>query len=259
MRDWPFPRSPEDPVFICSHVQQGGPILEVTHDLDGDWQFLCDADHGEGTGEEPVLVSLGEVVASDDSVAEEAGLVPGWTARRAARGAAWVHEAFPDEPAPASARAVLAEQIEAHGYRVCLVTDAEEDDESPEGDEEREPDFAYTIGLTRSFGQPEVIVFGLPLGVMRSMLQALGEATRSGLPLTAGSVRGDVLEGYDVRLAPVDPSCFGEYLGQAVRYYAGEPFDALQLLWPDRDGSFPDEPSASPSLRAAQPLLAPRP
>jgi len=28
-------------VFICARVRDGAPVLHVTHDADGDWQFLC--------------------------------------------------------------------------------------------------------------------------------------------------------------------------------------------------------------------------
>lgn len=35
-------------VYVCDRVAGGTAILLVAHDSDGDWQFLCDGDHGDG-------------------------------------------------------------------------------------------------------------------------------------------------------------------------------------------------------------------
>ncbi len=35
-------------VYVCARVAQGSPILYVSHDADGDWQFLCGGTHEDG-------------------------------------------------------------------------------------------------------------------------------------------------------------------------------------------------------------------
>ncbi len=41
--------------LTCVHVlERGAPILLVSHDDDGDWQFLCKAEHSEA-GEDRVV------------------------------------------------------------------------------------------------------------------------------------------------------------------------------------------------------------
>ncbi|MFN7132177.1 MAG: hypothetical protein ACK4N5_08845, partial [Myxococcales bacterium] len=52
------------PVFLCAHVASGAPVLYVSHDEDGDWQFLCGADeHDPQRGDGPVLKCLEHIVA----------------------------------------------------------------------------------------------------------------------------------------------------------------------------------------------------
>ena len=53
--------------MVCSHVlDKKFPILHVTHDEDGMWQFLCGA---EGhTTEDAKIIGLGEAVALDQNI-----------------------------------------------------------------------------------------------------------------------------------------------------------------------------------------------
>ena len=88
MSNWPF----EDPtntaaITTRSVMEQGAPILLVTHDLeDGGWQFLC------GTTEDPTearVVGLGRICARDPSLLELADLPEGWRAWRTDVMAPW--------------------------------------------------------------------------------------------------------------------------------------------------------------------------
>lgn len=78
--DWPFD-DPRD--FAClslrTILEDGAPILLVTHDTDGTWQFL--------TGEdvkmpEARVVGLGEMYDHDPSIARLADLPIDWEAWR---------------------------------------------------------------------------------------------------------------------------------------------------------------------------------
>ena len=119
-----------------------------------------------------------------------------------------------------------------------------------------EPEFAYTIGLHRTFGQPEVIVFGLPRKVAHSVLNAVAEEVRSGRTFASGSVSGEILEGYEVAFRPVPLAAYEEHLGWGLWFYGEPTFPVLQLVYPDRDGHFPWHPGVADSFRAAQPVLA---
>jgi hypothetical protein len=118
------------------------------------------------------------------------------------------------------------------------------------------PEFAYTVGLYRTFGHPEVVVLGLPGGVAHRLLNAVGAEVRAGRAFAAGSASREILERFDVAFRPVPPEAHRGRLGWAVWFYDGPAFPALQVVYPDRDGRFPWEAGVADGLRAAQPVLA---
>jgi hypothetical protein len=50
----------------------------------------------------------------------------------------------------------------------------------PAGDRHDEPAFAYTTGLYKTFGHPELICFGLRHEVMHGMLNICGDRVKAG-------------------------------------------------------------------------------
>lgn len=87
-KPWPFDQPPNCAVVTSTHVMRHGkPITHVYHDEDDHgWQFHS----AEGTRmEHALLVALKEVVKVDESVLEVADLLPGWMARRSAKGGPW--------------------------------------------------------------------------------------------------------------------------------------------------------------------------
>ncbi|WP_205904665.1 DUF6882 domain-containing protein [Diaphorobacter sp. HDW4A] len=93
--DWPFDEPVNTATFTTRHVMDGSlPVLEVFHDHDGEWQFLC----GTTTEQADVkLVCMGCVLERDASLFGLADLPPGWCADRAAPGESWIRDVFPQE------------------------------------------------------------------------------------------------------------------------------------------------------------------
>jgi hypothetical protein len=89
-KSWPFHEGRNRAVFTTRPVlEQGHPILLVTHDTDGDWQFLCGTTNRTRDGR---VVSLGCVFDKDPTVGEVADLPEGWRAYRKKNAAAWTRE-----------------------------------------------------------------------------------------------------------------------------------------------------------------------
>ena len=88
--DWPFSCSISTAAFTTSRVLEDGfPVLMVSHDEEGDWQFLC------GTTNEYKdcrLVCLGCALERDGTLAEIADLPEGWLAFRDYVGGPWDRE-----------------------------------------------------------------------------------------------------------------------------------------------------------------------
>jgi hypothetical protein len=84
---WPFSEAINTATFCTIRVANlGFPILHVSHDEEGDWQFL------DGTTDEPdgcLLLCFGCVFDRDKSLAELADLPVGWMAWRDEVGKPW--------------------------------------------------------------------------------------------------------------------------------------------------------------------------
>ena len=87
-KPFPFRDKPNTAVFTCVHVlNQERPILHVIHDGDGDWQFLCGAQHDV---DEARVIALAEAYELDPSVGALARLGYGHSADRTDKNSAWV-------------------------------------------------------------------------------------------------------------------------------------------------------------------------
>ena len=94
---WPFDAPINAASFTTAPVLDGSrPVLEVYHDHDGDWQFMC----GTTTASEHAkLVCLGCMLEGDSSLFQLADLPAGWMAYRESPGAPWTREAYEDSDA----------------------------------------------------------------------------------------------------------------------------------------------------------------
>ena len=88
---WLFADPPNCAVFsVRDIVFRDRPILFVSHDDDGDWQFLT----GERVREkDATVVSLGEIVELDRTLLELADLPSGWIATRPSANSSWKRKA----------------------------------------------------------------------------------------------------------------------------------------------------------------------
>lgn len=116
------------------------------------------------------------------------------------------------------------------------------------------PGFSYTVGLAAK-NLPELILFGLAAAPARTILTHAADLmqTQGALPdrhRTDGLI-GDVL----VEFRRVTESARATHLRLASAFHEHTDYEALQLVWSDRDGRFPDDPRFSATLRPLQPRL----
>lgn len=70
--NFPFEDSPNTACITCCHVLNGNkPILYVSHDEDGCWQFLCGGQHMENDAR---IVSLADILDIDAAMIDLAQL-----------------------------------------------------------------------------------------------------------------------------------------------------------------------------------------
>jgi hypothetical protein len=231
-----FEDDPHTATFVCTHVwDAGAPILYVSHDGDGAWQFLCGGDHDDSAS--ALVIGLEHVVERDASLNAIADMCTGHVAERDQQTSDWTVR---DETLEN-----IRQVIDEHGWWVGLLDE--------EGDV---PAFAYTIGLYEKLGHAELILFGLPLPTMHAILNECGALIRGGARFADGMSSSDVLEGQPVRFRAVAArESYETFLGYGCRFYEPRSFPVLQCIWPDKAQKFPGDEGAESDLLTAQPML----
>lgn len=113
-------------------------------------------------------------------------------------------------------------------------------------------DFAYTVGLWHTFGQPEVAMFGLQGEGMQTWLNSCVELGRDqGWPASDEPFHG-VMDGFETQLRDIDPSWHQALFGPVLGFYRGTRVPVRQLVWPDRHGVWPWDEKATASSRNRQ-------
>ncbi len=89
---WPFPDAVNTAVFTTRQVFESQyPIVEVYHDHDGDWQFLC----GTTTETKDLkLVCFGCMIERDPTLSKLADMPLGWCATRESAKSEWSKEKY---------------------------------------------------------------------------------------------------------------------------------------------------------------------
>ncbi|MGH3580210.1 MAG: hypothetical protein ACRDUB_01375 [Mycobacterium sp.] len=88
---WPFDMPPNTAVLTTRRVVEGHPILEVFHDPDGEWQFLCGS---TVTREDGRVACIACVVSRDPALAQLADIPIGWFASRASPEEPWARTRY---------------------------------------------------------------------------------------------------------------------------------------------------------------------
>jgi hypothetical protein len=118
------------------------------------------------------------------------------------------------------------------------------------------PAYAYTIGVPALVGFPEIAVFGLTPVAARGLVGLVVDACRGGTEIPLGVELVGLLDN-DLRclFAPVDVDAWSPFFTTAIAWYRGQPFDLVQMLFPDRNGVMPYEEGYDERLRLAHPVV----
>lgn len=75
--------------YVCIHVFEGTEPVRLINRGDGDWCFLCGADHEDNASSYRV-VGIGHVLENDPSLRSELDLPPDWESERKGPGEPWI-------------------------------------------------------------------------------------------------------------------------------------------------------------------------
>jgi Domain of unknown function (DUF4262) len=118
------------------------------------------------------------------------------------------------------------------------------------------PPFAFSVGISRSTGAPEVIVLGLKQPMAHFVVNEYNRRIRIGEAVVPGQRYGGFVEGFDVLATSVHTSNYDEYLGYNLWLYHGPNFHVIQLVYPSTSGVWPWEKPEGDWFRSWQPLLS---
>jgi hypothetical protein len=117
------------------------------------------------------------------------------------------------------------------------------------------PPFAYSVGIQKTSGAPEVVVVGLKQPMAHFVVNEYNRCVRNGERFAPGQRYSGFLEGFDVQFLLADRAHYEEYFGWNRWLYDGNEFDVLQMVYPSTDGVWPWGAGASAWFRARQQLL----
>lgn len=128
----------------------------------------------------------------------------------------------------------IQSNIAEYGYHLTHVS-------GNRRDEEFEPSFCYSTGISETYGIPEIFISSLPAGLCSSLIKAYIER----FTLTKAIVSYEKLQLLDdwfaVYLCEVENSHLTEYALSTFKFYPSNEFSYLQLVFPDTNGLFPNE------------------
>jgi hypothetical protein len=125
--------------------------------------------------------------------------------------------------------------VKEHGWAIQAA-------QPPRG--ESGPIFVYTVGLIQRGCAAEILMSGLPVDLLRKMVNQIAASmvNGTGMPPTSWQVPGNGERSYE--LLPVFITKTREPLVPlvAMRYYQRPGIPLVQYVWPSENGSYPWEP-----------------
>lgn len=117
------------------------------------------------------------------------------------------------------------------------------------------PSFAYSIGLTQTYNHPEIICFGLPNGIGHGLINDIAEIIKKGETIDTEKIYTEIFKDSRAAFIKVDKRNINDYFGAALNYYGNKSFNALQVVWTDRNDKLPWEENFEEEFLYKQPLL----
>ena len=119
--------------------------------------------------------------------------------------------------------------------------------------EGRTPPFAYTIGLTETYGCPELLIFGVGQQVANAVFHGMVEKMKTGARFADGDVVTQVLNVPCAIKAVSGEAAHPFVLNVTSRYNGGAHSLAFQqVVYPDQAGLYPWEIGYAASMRQVQ-------
>jgi hypothetical protein len=148
---------------------------------------------------------------------------------------------------PAAVRSVvdrIEHAISTVGWGVVTTFD-----ETPHGTRA----YGYTVGLSRTYAHPELVLAGLAPALIQDFLNDAGAQVKAGTTFGDHSRVGRIIENGDLVARVLPPATRRQRCAVANAMLGTAGYTALQLVWPDAGGRYPWDPAYDPAMRRIQP------
>ena len=122
----------------------------------------------------------------------------------------------------------VRDSVARHGFHTTSVGAGEK------------PAFSYSTGIFESYAIPEIIISGLPPNLSHDLISHYVERFRATGPLIGERVTA-ADERFDYYLVPVPFVRIQDYVLATIKYYGSDPFNFLQIVYPDTNLLYPGE------------------
>jgi len=123
------------------------------------------------------------------------------------------------------------DNIRKDGYHTTAVLEAE--NATP---------FAYSTGIYENFKIPELFISGLGPNLSGQLIKSYADQYKFGnVPLNNRIT--DLTERFPVYFIKVTNESLSDYVLSSIRHYEDKKYEYLQVVFPDLNGNFPNEPN----------------
>ena len=143
----------------------------------------------------------------------------------------------------------LVEDIDTHGFRVNSVFADRKT---------RSPRFSYSVGIQKTCGAPELIIFGMHPSTALDLMWRYFDRVKNGQRMQPHRRYEGFLDGYRVFFQPATRRR-EQYMLSCNWYYGAGHYQALQLIYPHPADYWPWSRQAMPRFAREQTLLCPVP
>jgi hypothetical protein len=103
------------------------------------------------------------------------------------------------------------------------------------------PSFCYSTGIYKSFGIPEIFISALPQNLSHELIENYVDNFKELKSIPVNERIDYLTDRFSAYLVEVANDELTEYVLSSVRFYKGEDYKYLQLIYPDVNGYFPNE------------------
>jgi hypothetical protein len=125
---------------------------------------------------------------------------------------------------------MVDENIRTYGYHSTFVLT------------DKSPSFGYSTGIYESFGIPEIFISSLPQNLSSTLIQNYVDKFKHAAEVPLNIRLNDLVDRFPIYLIEVPEIKLTDYVLSSIRFYNGDPYKYVQLIYPDTAGHFPNDP-----------------